>query len=59
LCDYEEMKQREKTIPEQRKVRDLEALDRLIELSTATNKPDEVKKWHAERAKYPAPEKKN
>jgi hypothetical protein len=30
-----------------------EALDRLIELSTATNKPDEAKKWRAERAKYP------
>ena len=29
-------------------------LDRLIELYTATNKPDEVKKWQAERAKYPA-----
>ena len=29
------------------------ALDRLIELYTATNKPDEVKKWQAERAKYP------
>ena len=31
-----------------------EAIDRLIELSTATNKPDDVKKWQAERAKYPA-----
>ena len=31
-----------------------EALDRLIDLSTATNKPDDVKKWQAERAKYPA-----
>ena len=30
-----------------------EALDRLIELYTATNKPDELKKWRAERAKYP------
>jgi hypothetical protein len=29
------------------------ALDRMIELYTATNKPDEVKKWQAERAKYP------
>ena len=28
-------------------------LDRLIELSTATNKRDEVKKWRAELAKYP------
>jgi len=31
-----------------------EALDRLIELYTATGKPDEAKKWQAERAKYPA-----
>jgi serine/threonine-protein kinase len=30
-----------------------EALDRLIELYTANNRPDEVKKWRAERAKYP------
>jgi hypothetical protein len=28
-------------------------LDRLIELSTATNKPDEAKKWRAALAKYP------
>jgi hypothetical protein len=28
-------------------------LDRLIEFSTATNKPDETKKWREERAKYP------
>ena len=32
----------------------LETLDRLIELYTTTNKPDEVKKWRTERAKYPA-----
>jgi hypothetical protein len=30
-----------------------EALDRLIELYTATKRPDEAKKWKAERAKYP------
>ena len=30
-------------------------LDRLIVLYIATNKPDEVKKWRAERAKYPMP----
>jgi serine/threonine-protein kinase len=51
---YEGMKQREKTIPQEGRVRLSEALDRLIELCTATNKPDEVKKWQAERAKYPA-----
>lgn len=30
-----------------------EALDRLIALSAATNRPDELRKWQAERAKYP------
>ena len=54
LAGYEGMKQWEKTIPPQAGTRIPEALDRLIELSTATNKPDEVKKWQAERAKYPA-----
>jgi tetratricopeptide (TPR) repeat protein len=50
---YEGMKQREKTIPPEGKVRLPEALDRLIELYTATNKPDEVRRWRAERVKYP------
>jgi hypothetical protein len=64
LKGYEGMKQREKTIPPPGKVRLPEALDRLIALYTATNKPDEAKKWRAERAKHPqakepvAPEKK-
>ena len=49
------MKQQEKTIPPQGATRISEALDRLVEFYTATNKPDEVKKWWAERAKYPAP----
>jgi serine/threonine protein kinase len=53
LKGYEGMRQREKTIPPQSSTRLPEALDRLIELYTATNKPDEVKKWQAERAKYP------
>ena len=53
LDGYEGMKQREKTIPPQAVTRIPEALDRLIELYTATNKPDDVKKWQAERAKYP------
>jgi hypothetical protein len=30
------------------------ALNRLVELYTATNKPEEVKKWQAERTKYPS-----
>jgi len=49
---YEGMKQREKAIPSQGATRIPEALDRLIELYTATNKPDEATKWQAERADY-------
>jgi serine/threonine protein kinase/lipopolysaccharide biosynthesis regulator YciM len=52
---YEGMKARANTIPPaggpERRLP--EALDRLIELYTALNKPDEAKKWQAERAKYP------
>ncbi len=51
------MKQREKTMPPQGATRIPEALDRLIELYTATNRPDEAKKWQAERAKYPSEKK--
>ena len=47
------MKAREKTIPPQGKSRLTEALDWLTQLYTATNKPNEAKKWQAERAKYP------
>ena len=50
---YEGMRRREKMIPPRAAVRLTEALDRLIELSTATNQPEEVKKWQTERAKYP------
>jgi tetratricopeptide (TPR) repeat protein len=53
LKGYEGMKKREKTIPPQRVTHISEALDRLIEFSTATNKPDEAKKWRGERANYP------
>jgi serine/threonine protein kinase/tetratricopeptide (TPR) repeat protein len=53
LKGYEGMKAREKTIPPQGAIRIPEAVDRLIGLYTATNKPDEAKKWQAERAKYP------
>jgi tetratricopeptide (TPR) repeat protein len=54
LKGYKGMKAREKTIPKQGgELRLGEALDRLIELYTAINKPDEAKKWQAERAKYP------
>jgi tetratricopeptide (TPR) repeat protein len=50
---YEGMKAREKAIPPQGATRLPEALDRLIELYTAINRPDEVKKWQAERANHP------
>jgi hypothetical protein len=46
------MEAREKSIPPQGATRIPEALDRLIELYTATNKPEEVRKWRAERARY-------
>jgi tetratricopeptide (TPR) repeat protein len=55
LKGYEGMKAREKTIPPQAAVRIPEALDRLIELYTATNKPEEAKKYRELRAKYPPP----
>jgi predicted Zn-dependent protease len=56
LKGYEGMKEREKSTPKSGggDKRIPEALDALIELYTATNKPDEVKKWQAERAKYPS-----
>ncbi len=53
LAGYEGMKLREAVIPWQGKVLMPEALDRLIELYTATDKPDEGQKWRTERAKYP------
>jgi hypothetical protein len=48
LSGYEGMKQREKVIPEQAKVRLREALERLVQLCEATNKPDEAAKWRKE-----------
>ena len=53
LKGYKGLRQREKTIPPQGLVRLPEALDRLVEQYTATDKPDDVKKWRAERARYP------
>jgi tetratricopeptide (TPR) repeat protein len=58
LNGYEGMKVREKTIPPPGKTRIPEALDRLIELYTLTDKPDEGAKWRIERAKYPTPREK-
>ena len=53
LKGYEGMKQRGQSIKPVAAILIPEALDRLIELATATNKPDDVKKWRAERAKCP------
>jgi hypothetical protein len=55
LKGYEGMKAREAKIPKSggAELRIPEALDRLIELYTATKNPDEVKKWQADRAKHP------
>jgi hypothetical protein len=47
------MKQREKTIPPQGRSRLTEAAGRLVDLYTATNKTEELKRWQAERALYP------
>ena len=42
------MKQREKTIPEQGKIRLPEAVERLVQLYEATGKKDEAAKWRKE-----------
>jgi tetratricopeptide (TPR) repeat protein len=52
---YEELKQLEKTVPEISRTIVPEALDRLIQFYTDTSKPDEVKKWQAEKDKLPKP----
>lgn len=56
LTAYEGLKQREESIPNMGggELRIPEALDRLIELYTATNKPDEGQKYQELRSKYPA-----
>jgi hypothetical protein len=47
LVGYEGMKQREKTFPEQGKVRISEAIERLVQLYEA-NKKDEAARWRKE-----------
>ena len=49
---YDRMKQREKMIPPLNRKHLPETIDRLIELYTVTERPEEAKKWQAERAKY-------
>jgi tetratricopeptide (TPR) repeat protein len=60
---YEGLKAKEEKIPPQSKTFLSKAIDRLIELHMVTNRPDEAKKWQAQRdkdleGKAKAPEKK-
>ena len=48
IAGYNGMKQREKTIPPQGQVRPTEALERLVQLYEATNKPDKAASWRKE-----------
>jgi serine/threonine protein kinase len=50
---YEGIKAREKSLPKGASNRIVEAIDRLIDLYTATNRPDQVKKYNELREKYP------
>lgn len=52
LNGYEGLKAREKLIPKAGATRIPEALDRLIQIYFATDKPAELEKWQAERTKY-------
>jgi tetratricopeptide (TPR) repeat protein len=51
---YEGLKLRAAKVPPQARPRIGEALDRLIALAEATNKPDEARMWKDEKAKLPA-----
>ena len=51
LAGYKGMKQNEQTIPQQGIASLRAVLDRLIQLYSETKKPDEVKRWQAEKAK--------
>ncbi|MFM2095520.1 MAG: hypothetical protein RIS70_2644 [Planctomycetota bacterium] len=51
---YHGMKAREQTIPAVAAMRIPEAIDRVISLYRARDNADELAKWRAERAKYPA-----
>ncbi len=48
---FEGLRQRKSSIPAQASERLPEAIDRLIELYESTGRPDEAKKWKAERSK--------
>ncbi len=57
LRGYAGLKQWKTSLEPQDAPRIPEAIERLIELYTATNKPDAAKKWQVERANYPQPKK--
>jgi Tetratricopeptide repeat len=48
IAGYEGMKQREKTMPPQAKDRPTAALERLVQLYEATDKPDQAARWRKE-----------
>ena len=50
---YAGMKTRANLMPAQGKIRLALAVDRLIALAAATNRPEEANRWRAERANYP------
>jgi len=55
VAGYQGLKENEKAVPSNaRDAGMLLAIQGLIDLARATNKADDVKKWQAERAKYPA-----
>ncbi|MFO0814159.1 MAG: tetratricopeptide repeat protein [Gemmatales bacterium] len=55
LSAYQGLKQNEKLIPAPFKNKISMTLDHLIQVYTETNKPDEVKKWQAEKLKLTPP----
>jgi len=57
FAGYEGMKQREATIPALGKVNLITALERLVQLYEATNKPDETARWRKELETRKAAEK--
>ena len=55
IAGYGGLKENEKAIPdEDRRERMAQAVQRLIDLALAMDKPDDVKRWQAELANYPA-----
>jgi eukaryotic-like serine/threonine-protein kinase len=58
LAGYEGMKQREKAIPPQGKVRVPEAIERLVQLYGATDNEDEAAKWRRQLEATQAAQKK-